>query len=185
MTTKSQIYDHPQYITRQYHSFGINAAGASTVFTKWTAPTAAYVYSVTACNITAGTSTQTSWNGVGTSNVVQINADQFNVIHVWNGTAVATSTHGPFGISTGTATVTQTAGAVANIPLSGSYINTLGTLTGTTGNVQAGTNTTTLGAVYVNQGDTIHILRGTDTTAVSGFIMEWAPQPSANVTGPY
>ena len=185
MTTKNMAYDHPQYTTRQFHSFGINAAGASTVFTKWTAPTNAYVYSIQCCNVTASTSTQTSWNGVGTGNIVQINADQFNVIHVWNGTAVATSTHGPFGISTGTATVTQTAGAVASIALSGSYINTLGTLTGTTGNVQAGTNTTSLGAVYVQQGDTIHILRGTDATAVSGFTMEWAPQPLANVTGPY
>ena len=183
MTTKNMAYDHPQYVTRQFHNYGQNAAGASTNFGKWTAPCNAYVYALTAAAVVASTSTQTQWNGTGTT--VAINCDQFNMIHVWNGTAVATSTHGPFALSTGTATVTGTAGFFTNVALSGSYINTLGTLTGTTGNVQAGTNTTSLGGVYVAQGDTIHVLRGTDATAVSGFTLEWAPQPLASVTGPH
>ncbi len=172
MTTRDEAYDHPQYITHQFHGYGQNAAGASTNFGKWVAPCAAFIYAVRAANITASTSTQTSWNGNGTANVVQINADQFNVIHVINGAAVSTTTHGPFGISTGTATTTATAGAQTIVPLSG---------TGTTGNVQAGTNTST-GGVAVNAGDTVHILRGTDATAVSAFTLEWSPQPLTQIT---
>lgn len=170
MTTKNMAYDHPASLVRLSHGFGQNAAGASTNFGKFVAFTNLQVFSIQAANITAGTSTQTQWNGTGT--VVNINGDQFHLIHVFNGAAVTTATHGPFSLSTGTGTTTSTAGATCNIVLSG---------TGTSGNVQAGTNTSN-GGISVNQGDTLHILRGTDATAVSAFAIEYAIQPGANVT---
>jgi len=170
MTTKNQAYDHPAYQGRLSHAFGQNAAGASTNFSKFVAFTNMFVFSIAAAAITAGTSTQTQWNGTGT--VVNVNGDQFSLIHVINGAAVSTTTHGPFSLSTGTGTITTTAGMFTNIPLSG---------TATTGNAQAGTNTA-LGGISVAAGDTIHILRGTDATAVSAFAIEYGLQPLSNVT---
>jgi len=170
MATKNMSYDHPAYLARSTYAYGQNAAGASTNFGKFVAFANMFVYSIQAAAITAGTSTQTQWNGTGT--VVNINADSFNLIHVFNGTAVTTATHGPFTVSGGTSTSTTTAGVFTNVALSG---------TGTSGNVQAGTNTS-VGGIAVNAGDTIHILRGTDATAVSAFAIEYALQPLSNVT---
>lgn len=178
MTTKNQIYDHPAYLARLSHGLGQNTAGASTNFAKFVAFTQLQVLSITAANITAGTSTQTQWNGTGTQ--VVINGDQFYGIHVIAPGAVigtltttlGTTTHGPFALSTGTGTGTMVAGCWTQIPLSG---------TGTTGNVQAGTNTS-LGGITMYPGDTFHILRGTDATAVSAFAIEYGIAPLANVT---
>lgn len=168
--TRNMAYDHPAYLARQQYAYGQNAAGASTNFGKFVAFSALQVYSIAAAAITAGTSTQTQFNGTGT--VVNINGDQFYAIHVFNGTAISTATHGPFSLSTGTATTTTTAGIWTTVALSG---------TGTTGNVQAGTNTST-GGIALNAGDTLHILRGTDATAVSAYAIEYAVQPLASVT---
>lgn len=172
MSTKNMAYDHSTYITRQCYNYGQNAAGASTNFGKFVAFTQLQLLSIQAANLTAGTSTQTAWNGTGTH--VAINADQFYGIHVFggNGVATTTATHGPFALSYGTGTGTMTAGVFTNIVLSG---------TGTSGNVQAGTNTSN-GGITLNQGDTFHILRGTDATAVSAFAIEYNVLPLANVT---
>jgi hypothetical protein len=178
MTTKSMAYDHAAYLTRMSHAYGQNAAGASTNFGKFVAFTQLQVMSITGANITAGTSTQTQWNGTGTQ--VAINADQFYGIHViaagavigTGTTTLGTTTHGPFSLSTGTGTGTMAAGVWTQIPLSG---------TGTTGNIQAGTNTA-LGGITMYPGDTFHILRGTDATAASAFAIEYGVVPTANVT---
>lgn len=172
MTQKNLAYDHPAYISRLSHGFGQNTAGASTNFGKFVAFANLQVLAIQAANITAGTSTQTAWNGTGTQ--VVINGDQFYGIHVFggNGVAASTATHGPFALSYGTGTGTMTSGVFTTIPLSGA---------GVTGNVQAGSNTT-LGGITMNQGDTFHILRGTDATAVSAFAIEYGVQPLANVT---
>jgi hypothetical protein len=170
MTQKSMSYDNPAYQSRLTHGFGQNAAGASTNFSKFTAFTNMVALSIMAAAITAGTSTQTQWNGTGT--VVNINGDQFSLIHVINGAAVSTTTHGPFSLATGTGTITTTAGMFTRIQLSG---------TATTGNAQAGTNTAE-GGIQVAAGDTLHILRGTDATAVSAFALELMVAPGANVT---
>lgn len=172
MAQKNMAYDHPAYVARSSYAFGQNAAGASTAFGKFVAFAALQVLAIQGANITAGTSTQTQWNGTGTH--VAINADQFYGIHVYNGNGVAatTATHGPFALSFGTGTGTMTAGVFTSIALSGA---------GVTGNVQAGTNTA-LGGVTMNQGDTFHVLRGTDATAVSAFAMEYGVLPLANVT---
>jgi hypothetical protein len=172
MATKNMVYDHPTYITRQAYGYGQNAAGASTNFGKFVAFSQLQVFAIQGANITAGTSTQTAWNGTGT--VVNINGDQFYGIHVFNGNGVAatTATHGPFSLSYGTSTITTTAGVFTSVALSG---------TGTTGNVQAGTNTSN-GGITMNAGDTFHVLRGTDATAVSAFAIEYGVVPLANVT---
>lgn len=172
MTQKSMSYDNAAYEARFHMPFGQNTAGASSVTSKFVAFANLLVFAIEAANITAGTSTQTAWNGTGTH--VAINADQFYGIHVFNGNGVAasTATHGPFALSYGTGTGTMTAGVFTRVQLSG---------TGTSGNVQAGTNTAD-GGIVMNQGDTFHILRGTDTTAVSVFSLELAVQPLASVS---
>lgn len=179
MTQKSPAYDNPAYQARLFHAFGQNAAGASTNFGKFVAFTNMTVFAIQASNITASTSTQTTWNGTGT--VVQINADQFYLIHVLapgnitvtgGTTTLGTTTHGPFGLSTGTATITAVAGASTRVQLSG---------TGTSGSQQGGASAAD-GGVPVYPGDTLHILRGTDATAVSAFAIELALQPTANLT---
>ena len=178
MTTKNLAYDHAAYIGRLSHAFGQNAAGASTAFSKFVAFTTLNLLSITAANITAGTSTQTQWNGTGTQ--VVINGDQFYGVHVITPgnvigtltTTLGTVTHGPFALSTGTGTGTMVSGAWTQIPLSG---------TATTGNIQAGSNAA-LGGVTMYPGDTFHILRGTDASAVSAFSIEYGVAPLANVT---
>lgn len=179
MTQKNMMYDHAAYVARLAHGYGQNAAGASTAFGKFVAFTSLLMFAVQATLATAGTSTYTAYNGTATT--TQINGDSFNVVHVFaNGTsgtgAVSTATHGPFSIGSynGTATGTQTAtaGNTVRVQLSGA---------GVTGNVQAGASAAD-GGVVVNPGDTVHILRGTDATAVSAFALEYALQQFANVS---
>lgn len=179
MTQKNMAYDGQAYLARLAHAFGQNAAGASTAFGKFVAFTALTMFAVQATLITSGTSTSTAYNGTAT--VTNITGDSFSVVHVFaNGAAgtgaVTTATHGPFAIASynGTATGTQTAtsGNTVRVQLSGA---------GVTGNVQAGASAAD-GGVAVNPGDTVHILRGTDATAVSVFALEYALAPFANVS---
>jgi hypothetical protein len=157
------------------HAFGQNTAGASTAFSKFVAFTALTIHSLTATMITAGTSTYTAWNGTATVSPA-ILADQYSLIRVTNTAsagatpALSTSTYGPYALSlyNGTATATQTnaAGFSNNVALS---------------QTGAGSNTAD-GGFTVNQGDTLHVVRGTDATAVSAFSMEYSVTPLANVT---
>ena len=174
MATKSMSYDHAAYVARLSHGFGQNAAGASTAFGKFVAFAALTVFAVNATLATAGTSTYTAWNG--TSTVTAINGDSFSLIRVTNtatagaAPAMSTSTYGPYALSlyNGTATGTQT--TVAGVS---NYVPVVGT-----GAASAVGN----GGFTVNQGDTLHIVRGTDATAVSAFSMEYSVTPLANVT---
>ena len=170
MTQKNMAYDNPAYLARLSHGFGQNSAGASTNFGKFVAFTNMQVYAIQAALITAGTSTTTQYNGTGT--VVNVNGDSFYLIHVFNGASVSTATHGPFSLSTGTSTVTSTAGMFTRVQLSG---------TATRGSAQGGASTAD-GGVAVNAGDTLHILRGADATAIAAYAIEYAVQPLANVT---
>lgn len=179
MTQKSMMYDHPAYVARLAHAFGQNAAGASTAFSKFNAFTSLLAFAIQATLITAGTSTATAYNGTATT--TSINGDTFSLVHVIangaSGTgAVSTATHGPFNISSynGTATGTQTAtsGNTVRVQLSGTAV---------TGNVQAGASAAD-GGIVINPGDTLHILRGTDATAISAFAIEYGLQQNALVS---
>jgi hypothetical protein len=118
--------------------------------------------------------TYTAWNG--TSTITNIQGDSFSVIVVRNSAAMgatpalATSTYGPYtvGLYNGTATGTQTTVAGAYVAVG------LGTATGAAAPVPGG--------FTVNQGDTVHIVRGTDATAVVSYAMEYGITPLANVT---
>ncbi|MDB5975154.1 MAG: hypothetical protein JWR07_1914 [Nevskia sp.] len=174
MATKNMGYDHPAYLSRLSHAFGQNAAGASTAFGKFVAFTALTVFGINANLLTAGTSTYTAWNGTATTTA--INGDQFSLIRVTNTAAagatpaLSTSTYGPYALSlyNGTATATQTALAgVSN------YV--------TPSQTGVGSNTAA-GGFTVNQGDTLHIVRGTDATAVAAYSIEYGVTPLANVT---
>lgn len=177
--SKSMAYDHPAYVSRLAHNFGMNAAGASTVLGKFTAFTALTIFAVVASAITNGTSTTTGWNGTGTG--VTIQGDSYSVIWVHNTAAIGaaaglnTATFGPFinqgGVGTGT--LTAAAGYVNYIPL---WAGTAGT-----GTAQAGTNSG-VGGFNIAQGDTIHVVRGTDATAVTGFTLEYGITPLAPLT---
>lgn len=176
MSTKNMAYDHPAYQARVQHGFGQNTAGASTAFGKFVAFTSLTIFSVAATLATAGTSTYTAWNGTATTTA--INGDSFSLIRVANSAAIGatpsltTTTFGPYSLSlyNGTSTGTQTtvAGAFVTVPLSG------------TGGA-AGSATNAAG-ITLNLGDTVHILRGTDATAVSAFAIEYGVTPLANVT---
>jgi hypothetical protein len=180
MATKNMGYDHPAYIARYSHVFPALAAGASGNTSKFVAFTALQIFAAVFSLTTAGTSTSTLWNGTAT--VTNINGDSFSVIRITNIAAqgaspvLSTATYGPFAASlyNGTATGTQTnaAGAYGSVALSG---------TATTGQAQVGAPAST-GGFSVNQGDQIYIVRGTDATAVTGFALEYAPTPLANVT---
>lgn len=178
MATRNMSYDAPAYLARLEHAFGQNAAGASTNFSKFVAFTNLQIFSVNALGITNGTSTYTAWNGSSTT--VGVNGDQFSVIRVTNtatalniAPALSTTTYGPYALAlttaasaTSTNTTTGAAGVLNNIPLS------------QTGIALA----TAAGGFSINQGDSIHIVRGTDATAVSAFAIEYGIQPLANVT---
>lgn len=176
MATKNMGYDHPAYLARVQHAYGQNTAGASTNFSKFVAFSSLTVFSVAATLATAGTSTVTAWNGTATTTA--INGDSFSVIRVANSAAIGatpaltTTTFGPYALSlyNGTSTGTQTnvAGAFVTIPLSG------------TGG--AAGNAVNAAGITLNQGDTLHILRGTDATAVSAYAVEYGITPLANVT---
>jgi hypothetical protein len=180
MTTKSMIYDNPAYVARMQHAYPALAAGASGNTSKFVAFAALTLFSITAAVVAVGTSTYTLWNGTAT--VTGVAADSVQLVRIMNNAApgaapsMSTATYGPFAIApyNGTATATQTnaVGVVLNIPLSG---------TGTTGQIQAGSNAAT-GGISVNQGDQIFIVRGTDATAVTGLALEYGVTPLANVT---
>lgn len=180
MGTKNLAYDHPAYINRLSHNFGMNAAGAgsATQFSKFVAFANIIAFSVTAAVSAVGTSTYTQYNGTATTTGVA--ADSFSVIRVLNGTAVSTLTYGPFSVGpyngTSTGTQTNTVGVVNRYELSN------GTSTATTGQIQAGAPALTSGGIPVNAGDTLQIVRGTDATAVTVFGLEWALAPNANVS---
>lgn len=172
MAVKSMGYDHPAYLARHAIWMGQNAAGASTVIGKFVAHANLIVYAVSASLQTVGTSLYTAWNGTAT--VTGTKGDSFNVVRITNTStttvpALATYIYGPYALSCydGTAanTQTSTAGYANYVPM---Y---------QTG-VAAPTST---GGFSVNQGDTLHILRGTDATAVSAYTLEYAIAPLANV----
>jgi hypothetical protein len=155
MTTGTLRYDHPAYIARLAYMPPALAAGASGATSKFCAFADMKVMAIVANTVTAGTSTYTAWNGTAT--VTPVLGDTVSGIRV---SATTTTTYGPFTLGTA-------AGQVRRIEL--------GTSTG------AGQPTGGPG-LPLTAGDTFHLVRGTDATAVNSFSCELQIATTAALT---
>ena len=155
MTQKSMMYDNPSYMTRQSESFGATVAGAAAVTAKFTAFTSLHVYSILSTTFVAGTSTYTGWNG--TASVTGATAsDTIAGIKV---SGTSTSTYGPYVLN-------AAAGGYNRIQISGTGLG----------------SSTADGGVSLVAGDTFHLVRGTDATAVQIPVLEYAVDPNALIS---
>jgi hypothetical protein len=155
MTTKSMMYDSPAYQARACHAYGENTAGASTTTAKFTAFTNMHVYSIGSTTFTAGTSTYTAWNGTATVTTTGTGDSVAGILV----SGTNTSTYGPYALD-------AAAGGFNRIQISG------------TG---AGSSTAD-GGVAMSQGDTFHLVRGTDATAVQVPVIEYSIDPLASIS---
>lgn len=155
MTTKGMMYDHPAYVVRMQHMPSAQVAGASKSFDKFSAFTAATVFSIGATCVTAGTSTYTAWNGTATVTTTGT-GDTLTGFKI---SGTTTSTYGPYALD-------AAAGSFRRIQLF------------QTGVAAA----TTDGGVQLAQGDTFFVQRGTDATAVQVPCIEWAVAPNALIS---
>lgn len=155
MSQKSMMYDHPAYINRLCHAYGATTAGAAAVTAKFTAFTSMHVFSITSTSFVVGTSTYTAWNGTATVTTTGT-GDTVAGIKV---SGTTTSTYGPFALN-------AVQGGYNRIQISG------------TG---AGSSTAD-GGVSLVAGDTFHLVRGTDATAVQAPVIEYAIDPLASVS---
>ena len=155
MSQKSMMYDHPAYIARLSHSYGANAAGAASVTAKFVAFTAMHVFSINATSFVVGTSTYTAWNGTATVTTTGT-GDQISGIKV---SGTSTSTYGPYALS-------AVQGSFERIQISQSGVG----------------SATADGGVALAAGDTFHLVRGTDATAVEVTAIEYAIDPNASIS---
>lgn len=155
MSQKSMMYDHPAYISRLCHSYGANTAGASSATAKFTAFTSLHVFSITSTSFVVGTSTYTAWNGTATVTTTGT-GDTISGIKV---SGTTTSTYGPYALN-----VVQ--GGYNRIQISGTGIG----------------SSTADGGVSLVAGDTFHLVRGTDATAVQVPVIEYAIDPLASIS---
>jgi len=155
MSQKSMMYDHPTYIARVSEAFGANTAGASSATAKWIAFTASHVFSIAATSFVVGTSTTTGWNGTATVTATGT-GDLITGLKV---SGTATSTYGPYALN-------AAQGGFQRIQL-----------------FQTGVGSATSdGGVAFAAGDTFHMVRGTDATAVQVTGIEYAIDPLASVS---
>lgn len=155
MSQKSMAYDHPGYTVRSCHSYGANAAGASSATAKFLAFTSMHVFSINATSFVVGTSTYTAWNGTATVTTTGT-GDQISGIKV---SGTTTSTYGPFALS-------AVQGGFQRIQISGTGVG----------------SSTADGGVSLAAGDTFHLVRGTDATAVEVTAIEYGVDPEASVS---
>lgn len=155
MTQKSMMYDNPAYIVRSSESYGATTAGAAAVTSKFTAFTNLHIFSILSTTFVAGTSTYTGWNG--TASVTGATAsDTIAGIKV---SGTNTSTYGPFVLNAG-------AGGNNRIQISGTGVG----------------SSTADGGVALVAGDTFHLVRGTDATAVQVPVIEYSVDYNALVS---
>lgn len=155
MSQKSMSYDHPAYVNRLCHSFGANTAGASSATAKFVAFTSMHVFSINATSFVVGTSTYTGWNGTATATATA-SGDTIAGIKV---SGTSTSTYGPYLLN-----VAQ--GNFQRIQISGTGVS----------------SSTADGGVSIVAGDTFHLVRGTDATAVEVTAIEYAIDPESSVS---
>lgn len=190
---RTAAYDNPTYLTRQSFQMTANTAGSAATTGKFTAWAQTIVYGAT-FNITAiGTSTYTV-NGTATTSCQALYA-----VFVTNtnttGTAVTLATttlgaaaSGPFFVggtgASGTNVNVQGIGGVG-----GYWKYALNTLGGTNTSQVWGTvtysagypggNAAGQGGLYMNPGDTLQFVNGTDATATVQPIVEYTVAPAA------
>jgi hypothetical protein len=155
MSQKSMMYDHPAYINRLCHSFGANTAGASSATAKFVAFTSMHVFSINATSFVVGTSTYTAWNGTATV-TANGTGDTITGLKV---SGTSTSTYGPYALN-------AAQGGFHRIQISGTGVG----------------SSTADGGVAMTAGDTFHMVRGTDATAVEVTAIEYGIDPLASVS---
>lgn len=156
MTVRSMAYDHPHYLAHHMHQYDAQVAGASKAYGKFVAYTAMKVLAINVSTITAGTSTYTAWNGTATVTTTGT-GDTIAGIKV---SGTTTSTYGPYALD-------QAAAGFRRIQI--------GTATGAAASAADG-------GVSLAQGDTFHLVRGTDATAVQIPSVEYVFTPGGDVT---
>jgi hypothetical protein len=155
MSQKSMMYDHPAYIARASEAFGATTAGSGAVTSKWIAFTASHVFSIAATSFVVGTSTTTGWNGTATVTATGT-GDLISGIKV---SGTTTSTYGPYALN-------AAAGGFSRIQI-----------------FQTGVGSATSdGGVAFAAGDTFHLVRGTDATAVQVCGIEYSIDPLASIS---
>lgn len=155
MTQKQMRYDHPAYLVRMQHQPAQAAAGANRTYDKFVAFAAMHVFALHATTVTAGTSTYTAWNGTATVTTTGT-GDTLAGIRV---SGTTTTTYGPYALD-------NAAGGFRRVQIS-----------------QSGAGSATAdGGVALAAGDTFHMVRGTDATAVQIVCMEYALDPNANIS---
>ena len=186
---RSMAYDNPTYVTRQSISLGTITGSGGTSTTKFTAFTALTVYGVNFFPVTAlGSSTYTV-NGISTTSCMAAYC-VFVANTNTTGTAVTLATTTVGAAATGPFFIAGTGGPGTNVNLQaigglGGYsryaINTLG---GTNTTMAWGTTTYSLGlpgggagggqgGLYMNPGDQIYVVAGTDATGTASHILEY------------
>ena len=168
-------YDHASYLARGTWNATIAAGSGGTL--KFVAHANLQVMSVTAVVGTAGTSTWTKtqyYNNGSNTLTVHANSQQYTVTRIYN-TA-----------SSGAAASFATATLAQFSPDIYSTVNA-GTGTGVVGSwysqaLNSSTGTAGLYGTAINAGDSINIVAGTDTSAVTHFTIDWQVQPLANLT---
>lgn len=154
MTTKSMAYDHPTYLQHMAHGFDAQVAGASKAYNKFCAFTALKVFAINVTTVTAGTSTYTAWNGTATVTTTGT-GDTVAGIKV---SGTTTTTYGPYALD-------AAAGGFRQIQI-----------------YQSGAAAPTSdGGLALAQGDTFHVVRGTDATAVEVVGIEYGINPGATI----
>src|SRR5277367_3908031 len=196
VVTRTLAYDNPTYLTRQSTTVTL-AAGGSVTSSKFYAWTQLVVYGATFYTTAVGTSTYTV-NGTTTTSCEAIYA-----IFVANtnttGTSVTLATttvgavaSGPFFVGgTGSTGANVNVGGIGGIigGYQGPYsLNTLGGTNtsmpwGTTTYLSgyAGGNAAGQGGLYMNPGDAIAFITGTDATWAGGAMIQYSVLPPTGV----
>lgn len=191
---RSLAYDDPTYLTRQ--SFGVTiAAGGSATSTKFYAWTQLTVFGFTAVTTAVGTSTYTV-NGTATTSSETVVA-YFVANTNTTGTAVTLATT-TVGAATGPFCVGGTASTGTNVNVQGlgGYVQgynkySLNTLGGTNTTMAWGTTTYSsgypggnaagIGGLYMNPGDQLYFISGTDATWAGTVYIEYNVQAPGGV----
>ena len=184
---RSLAYDNPSYLTRQSYTVTI-AVGSTATSGKFYAFSQLTVWGFTVIPTAIGTSTYTV-NGSATTSAQALTA-YFVTNTNTTGTAV-TLTTATVGSNTGPYVVGGLAAAPTtnvNVPgiggLGGYWKYSLNTIGGTNTSQVVGTNTyvsayaggnaSGQGGIYMNPGDVLYFISGTDATATESVIIEYS-----------